>query len=141
MDATDFPLPDLAYQPLKPFWAAAAESRLVFPRCANCARFVWYPRPKCPECGGEHFDWTQVSGKARLFSWTAVQRALHPPLKPIAPYAPVIVEFDEAPGVRLVSRWIGSDPSALVIGQDVRIVFEDLGHPALETGIRAPMII
>ena len=134
----DFPLPDVANESLKPFWDAATARRLVFPRCAACGVFCWYPRPKCPACGGVNFTWAEVGGKARLFSWAVVRRALHAPLKPIAPYVPIILEFDDAPGVRLVSRWIG-DIGELVIGREVRITFEDLGHPHILTGIRAPL--
>ena len=134
----DFPLPDLENEFLKPFWDAAAMRKLVFPRCAGCGAFCWYPRAECPECGGAEFRWAEVAPKARLFSWSVVRRALHPPLKPIAPYVPVILEFDDAPGVRLVSRWIGP-LDALAVGKDVRVIFEDLGHPNVQTGVRAPL--
>jgi uncharacterized OB-fold protein len=135
---SDFPLPDLTRESLKPFWDAAASRALVFPRCAACGAFCWYPRPKCAECGADDFHWAEIGGPARLFSWAVVRRALHAPLKPIAPYVPVILEFDSAPGVRLVSRWIGGDSDALQIGQEVRIAFEDLGYPNVGTGILAP---
>jgi uncharacterized OB-fold protein len=134
----DFPVPDLTNEALKPFWDAAAAHKLVFPRCAHCGAFCWYPRAKCPECGNIDFRWTEVAPKARLFSWSVVRRALHPPLKPIAPYVPVILEFDDAPGVRLVSRWIGP-LEELTIGDDVRVTFEDLGYPNVVTGILAPL--
>jgi uncharacterized OB-fold protein len=135
---TEFPVPDLTIAALRPFWDAAAAGRLVFPRCGACGAFCWYPRPSCPECCGGDFAWTEIGGKARLFSWSVVRRALHPPLKAIAPYIPVILEFDAAPGVRLVSRWIG-DPDSLRMGMEVRVAFADLGHPRTETGIQAPL--
>jgi uncharacterized OB-fold protein len=133
----DFPVPDLTHESLKSFWEAAAARKLIFPRCNGCGAFCWYPRAKCPECGGADFRWAEAA-KARLFSWSVVRRALHPPLKPIAPYVPVILEFDDAPGVRLVSRWIGPLED-LAIGKDVRVTFEDLGYPNVETGILAPL--
>jgi uncharacterized OB-fold protein len=137
---SDFPIPDLSYEPLKPFWAAAAERRLEIPKCASCGHFNWYPKPVCAHCESQHFNWTQLNGKARIFSWASVRRALHAPYKSIAPYVSVIVEFDEAPGVRLVSRWIGPDVLDLAIGNEVSIVFEDLGHPNIQTRILAPLI-
>jgi uncharacterized protein len=141
MNATvDFPLPDVNYAPLRPFWSAASERRLVFPQCPTCRSFQWYPRPKCPQCGGTEYGWAQVADNARIFSWTVVRRALYMPLRPIAPYVPVILEFDDAPGVRLVSRWLHSDATGLVVGGEVGIVFEDLGYPRLHTGILAPMV-
>lgn len=136
-----FPLPDPDFEPLKPFWAAVAERRLEFPKCSGCGRFNWYPRPVCPDCGSNEFAWVPVSGEARIFSWTVVQRALHAPYKAIAPYTPVIVEFPDAPGVRLVSRWIGAEAEALVIGKPVKIVFEDFGYANLRTGRLAPLVV
>jgi uncharacterized OB-fold protein len=135
----DFPLPNFAHESLKPFWDAAASRKLVFPRCTACGAFCWYPRPNCPECGGADFTWTEIGGVARLFSWAVVRRALHAPLKPIVPYVPVILEFDDAPGVRLVTRWIGGDIGGLTIGQEVRITFDDLGCPGIHTDILAPL--
>ena len=133
-----FPVPDRSYAPLIPFWDAAAQGRLVFPRCTSCGAFNWYPQPNCAACGGAESDWVEVAPEGRLFSWTIVRRALHPPFKPLAPYAPVLIEFDQAPGVRLVTRWIG-DQEALAIGRKAAIIFGDLGTPALETGVRAPL--
>jgi hypothetical protein len=80
-----------------------------------------------------------VTGPARLFSYSIVRRALHGPLSAIAPYAPVIIAFDDAAGVRLVTRALG-DPEKLVIGDIVSIRFEDLGYPNVTTGILAPFI-
>jgi uncharacterized OB-fold protein len=140
MDANpDFPIPDLSFAPLQGFWQAAAQKRLSFPRCDGCETFCWYPKSVCPRCAGDNFIWTEVKGPVRLFSHTIVRRALHGPLTAIAPYAPVIIEFDHAPNVRLVTRSIG-DPEKLRIGNIVNIRFEDLGYPNVVTGILAPLV-
>jgi len=136
----DFPFPDPVYPPLREFWAGVELHELRFPRCASCQNFVWYPQPNCPNCGGGVFVWTRISGPARIFSWTLVRRALHTPLKPIVPYVPVIVAFEDAPGVRLVSRWINTASQTPTIGQQVSIVFEDFGAPGLITGKIAPFV-
>lgn len=133
-----FPVPDPAYEPLRPFWSAAAEKRLSFPQCANCGRFNWYPQPTCAGCEGSRFTWTNVDGPAHIFTYTVVRRALHRPLQLIVPYTLTILEFAQAPGIRFVTRWLGPDPDRLFIGKAVRIVYEDIGYPACETGILAP---
>jgi uncharacterized OB-fold protein len=102
----DFPLPDVDYAPLRVFWEHVAAGKLVLPRCESCGAFVWYPREKCPHCHAVDLAWTEVAGPARIFAFAQVRRALHAPLKAIAPYVPVIITFDDAPGVRLVSRWV-----------------------------------
>jgi uncharacterized OB-fold protein len=136
----NFPLPDPNYPPLREFWEGVELRELRFPRCASCQNFVWCPRPNCPNCGSSEFAWRRISGPARIFSWTLVKRALHAPLQAIAPYVPVIVTFDDAPGIRLVSRWINAAQDTPIIGQQVSIVFEDFGAPALKTGRIAPLV-
>jgi uncharacterized OB-fold protein len=136
----EFPLPDRDYPPLREFWAGVASRELRFPRCADCRNFVWYPQPICPHCHGVLFHWTRVGGPARVFAWTLVRRALHAPFKPIVPYVPVIVTFEDAPGVRLVSRWINPVRETPEIGEAVTIVFEDFGAPKLATGRVAPLV-
>ena len=122
------------------FWRAAAAGRLEFPRCRECGRFAWYPVPVCAACGGEAHVWTEVHAAPCIFSWAYARRALDPRLAPLAPYATVLVEFDDAPGIRLVTRLIEGKPEELEIGRSGRIVFRDLGHPAVETGIIAPLL-
>jgi uncharacterized OB-fold protein len=136
----DFPVPDLDYAPLQSFWTNAAEKRLVFPRCEDCAKFVWYPQENCPYCAGANLQWKHVPGTARIFSFAQVRRALYAPFKAIVPYVPVIVIFDDAPGVRYVSRWVNQDQPLPSIGQTATIVFEDLGYPNVKTGQIAPLM-
>jgi uncharacterized OB-fold protein len=101
---------------------------------------VWYPREQCPHCDGGALAWTEVTGPARIFAFAQVRRALHPPLKAIAPYVPVIVTFDDAPGIRLVSRWVNPEQAVPVIGEIATVVFEDFGYPKLATGRMGPLV-
>ena len=138
MKAPPIPRPDPERMAI--FWNAAAAGRLEFPHCLKCGRFSWYPVPVCAACGGEAHVWTEVHAAPRIFSWAYARRALDPRLAPLAPYATVLVEFDDAPGIRLVTRLIEGEPEQLEIGQSGRIVFRDLGHPAVATGIVAPLL-
>ena len=140
MTTPAFPLPDPHHALLEPFWAAAAQRRLEMPRCLQCQRFNWYPAPTCAYCGNAQLRWTAMAPQARLFSWAVVQRALHSPYQIIAPYISALVEFDEAPGVRLVTRVIGHDADSLRVNQPLTVVFEDLGYPQLQIGILAPLV-
>lgn len=139
MTANAFPVPDLNYPALQPFWAAAAEGRLSLPRCRQCARFNWYPAEQCIDCGGETFDWQDVAPRGRLFSWSVVERGLHPGYAGLTPFVPALVTLDEAPTVRLVTRLLEADPATLDFNQPVTLVFEDLGYPNITTGVCAPL--
>ena len=90
----------------QPFWDAVAERRLVVQRCSSCGRHIWQPRPLCPRCHAEGPVWEPVSGDARVVSWTA----LHPPVlevwKEAVPFTVLLVELDDAPGVRMLGQLV-----------------------------------
>jgi uncharacterized protein len=134
-----FPLPDLAFGSLAPLWQAASRGEFSLPRCADCGAFDWYPKGQCRRCDGRNIDWAMLSGRGRLFSWAVVKRALHKPLAPIAPYVSAIVVIDEDRLTRFVTRLIDCDTHALHAGMPVEVRFADIGYPALETGIVAPL--
>ena len=140
MNADAYPLPDFTYEPLRPFWEAAARKRLELPRCANCKHFNWYPAEHCAHCNGTQFDWIELKPAGKIFSWSVVNRPLFPPYAAIAPYIPVIVELDDAPDVRLVTRLIESDTAQIAMGAAVAIVFEDFTYPHNPSGHLAPLV-
>lgn len=138
-DPKPFPLPDTQRGPVAPLWQAAARGQFSLPRCTACGAFDWYPHGQCGQCGGEDIAWTPLSGRATLFSWAVVNRALHKPLAPIAPYVSAIVVIDEDRKTRFVTRLVDCDPDTLQAGMPVEVRFADLGYPALETGVVAPL--
>jgi uncharacterized protein len=107
-----------------PFWAAAAQERLVLARCQMCGVAIWYPRPICPDCHSSDVRWESASGRGRLYSFTILYRAggdwaAH------VPYVIAYVELEEGP--RVLTNIVGADPDTLKIGDDVRAVFDDAG--------------
>lgn len=46
-----------------PFFAAAAEGRLLIGRCEACGKAHYYPRRSCPHCFSDRVDW-QPAGSA-----------------------------------------------------------------------------
>jgi uncharacterized OB-fold protein len=137
--AKPFPTPDLDDGPIAPLWQAAARHEFRLPRCASCGALDWYPKGECRHCAGREFEWALLSGRGTLFSWAVVHRALHKPLIPIAPYVSAIVVVDEDRTTRFVTRLVDCDPAGLHAGMPVEVRFADLGYPALNTGIIAPL--
>jgi uncharacterized OB-fold protein len=88
----------------QPFWDAVEQHRLVVQRCRECARWIWQPRPVCPWCHANDPEWKEVGGRAHIVSWTA----LHPPVLTVwqdkLPFVILLVELDDAPGVRMVGQ-------------------------------------
>ena len=56
----------------EPYWQAARERRLVAPRCADCGTFRLPPTPFCWRCQSAAVDWTELSGRATVYTFTVV---------------------------------------------------------------------
>jgi uncharacterized OB-fold protein len=102
-----------------PFWSSLRGGQLSFPRCAHCARFHWYPKTACPFCGSSLLKWISIAGDGVLFSWTTVRHAFSDDYREKTPYVVALVEFKEAPGVRLVSNLVVDDLGAIDFGMRV----------------------
>jgi uncharacterized OB-fold protein len=104
----------------EPFWAAAAEGRLVLQRCANCQRFHHPPRPMCPSCHSLEHEWVEAMGTGTVYSYAV----LHHPQNPAFDY-PVLaalVDLDER--VRLVTNLVQVAPADVMIGMPVEVTFD-----------------
>lgn len=106
----------------KEFYDWCRQGELRFQRCKQCGSFRHVPREICAECSSFDWEWVRSSGAGKVYTWTVVERALHPAYTQAVPYAPVVVEMAE--GVRLVSRIIDCSPRDLRIGMPVRVEFE-----------------
>lgn len=91
---------------IAPFWAGAKREQLMTCCCEHCRLDIWYPKSHCPQCG-ETTRWRELGSRARLLSWTTVQRQVNGSFT--VPYTPAIVVPDDAPGVQLVTQLFLSD--------------------------------
>jgi len=117
-------LPDPGWPVAKPFWDGCRAGELRIPRCERCGRWVWYPAPACPDCGGERHAWTATSGRARLFTWVTVHRAFLPGYR--VPYVTALVELVEDTRVRLATYLRDVPAGGLRTGMRVEVVFESV---------------
>ncbi len=115
----------------KPFWDAAAEHRLVAPRCVDCGHFRLPPTPFCPQCRSQKIDWVTLSGRGTVYSYTVVARAVLPDMEANLPYVPAIVELEGAGGARLISNVVDVPVEAVRVGSAVRVVWDDEGGPTV----------
>lgn len=91
---------------------SAGELRLQ--QCADCSRFVYYPRVVCPHCGGTSLAWAPHSGRGEVHSTTTIRR------RPDRGGDYDLSLIDLEGGVRLMSRVVGIEPDAVRIGQPVK---------------------
>ena len=119
------PLPAITTE-AKPFWDAAAQQKLIIQRCHDCNAWVWTPRPSCNECGSEKVEWTQMSGKGEIYSFTVIRqvvgRAASKAFEPDIPYVIAWVDLDEGP--RLITNVIGCPVEDVKMGMKVTVQFE-----------------
>lgn len=104
------------------YWAGAAQSRLMLPRCEACGRAHFYPRDRCPHCGSAELAWAEASGEGTVYSFTAVHRALDPADTDRLPFVVAIVALKEGP--HMLSRIVGVAPEAVSIGDPLRFDFD-----------------
>lgn len=97
------------------FWHGTAEHRLAFPSCTECGTFRWPAGPFCPNCHAQPVEW-KLAGAASVYSFTILPvRSADENAAP-QQRIPVLAEFADAPGVRLVSVLIDADPQQVAIG-------------------------
>lgn len=113
------------------FWAATRRGELLVQVCGSCGEPRFPPRNMCPCCRSMEKAWRKTSGMGRVWSYTVP----HPPLLPVfndmAPYNVIVVELDDAPGIRLVGNLVSDpegglnsvDPATIAIGEPVKAVF------------------
>ena len=125
------PSPDPA---TRPYWEAAARRELRIPRCADCGKYHFYPRPACPYCSSTQFEWILCSGLGTVYSYTIVHKAPSPAFEADVPYVVAIIELAEGP--HLMSNVVGVRPSEVCVGQRVRVDFREV-----EAGMRIPVFV
>ena len=110
----------------RPFWQAALEGRLLASRCTGCGTFVHPPEPFCFACRGSAFEWVELPGTGRIYSYTVVRHPLHPGLQAVVPYVSAVIELDgtQGAGARMLANVTDCDPERIRIGDRVRVWFD-----------------
>jgi uncharacterized OB-fold protein len=112
------------------FWDRCARQELAFQRCTECGAFRNPPVPVCHRCRSASYEYAPIAGRGTVYSFTVVTHALAPTLAPYVPYNVALIEFDDAPGVRLVSNVVDAAPEELVVGMPVELQWEVTGAGA-----------
>jgi uncharacterized protein len=107
-----------------PFWAATRRDELWLQRCDRCLHFQWLPEWICHHCLSRDLSYVEVAPKGTIYSWERVWHPASPELVDACPFVILVVEVDDAPGVRLVGNLIGPSSGQIPIGARVEAVFE-----------------
>ncbi|MEK7214345.1 MAG: OB-fold domain-containing protein [Chloroflexota bacterium] len=108
------------------FWEGCKAHQFRVQRCQNCGTFRHYPRPACHQCASFDTEWVDIGGGGVVYSFTIARHPFHPAFRDKTPYAILVVEMDDAPGVRMASNMVDCPVDDVRIGMPVEVVWEDL---------------
>ena len=124
------------------YFRFCAQGELRLQRCKACTLMRYPPGPACPWCSGNAFEWTPVSGRGVVYSYTEVRHPVLSAFRERVPYLTLLVELDEQraqptehEAIRMIGNLATPDaalaPAELVctvgIGSRVRVVFASAG--------------
>ena len=98
-----------------------SQGKLVGGKCKNCGKVHFPPRPLCDDCLSKEFEWTEISPKGKLLTYTVIHVA-PAQFQSIAPYAVGIVQLEK--GVKIPGMIKNVAPEQLKIGMELTINFE-----------------
>jgi uncharacterized protein len=107
----------------KPFWDGVAEGMLVIQRCNACEHYIHPPFPECTACRSSDLGYSRVSGRGAIHQRAIVEAQVVSGFEADVPYACLIVELEEEPGLLVAGNLVGADPYAAVIGRPVTVTF------------------
>lgn len=106
--------------------AAVGTGRLHLQRCSACGAFRHPPRYYCASCSSSEWELVPSEERGIVHSLTVTHRSFDPGWAAETPHATVSVELDEGP--RVIGAFRGAEPTAVRIGQRVRVTVEPRGE-------------
>lgn len=107
-----------------PYWEGLKHERLRVQRCTQCGVLQFGPEWICHACLSFEVEWVDVEPHGRIYSWERVWHPVHPVLAGHGAYLAVVVELPGAGGLRMMGNLLGDAMQEVVIGDEVRGVFE-----------------
>ena len=111
---------------------------LALQQCARCAHVQHPPEDVCEACQGFELGVFESGGRGRVESVVVVQHPVNPGLADRVPYAVVLVSVDDAPGLMITGNVANRAPDEIAIGDEVRVVFENVEDPKSGETLRIP---
>ncbi len=108
----------------KPYWDALKEHKLMLPKCSQCSKISFPPRPFCPDCLNFDVKWTELSGKGTVHTFSVVYQNKSRGFAEEVPYVVGYIQLDEGP--QMMSNVTGIDPAQVKIGQKVEVYYDDV---------------
>jgi uncharacterized OB-fold protein len=105
---------------IEQFYKFLTQRKLMAGKCTRCGKIHLPPRPLCDNCFSQQFEWTEVSGKGKLLTYTVIHIA-PPQFQAMTPYAVGIVQLEN--GAKIPGMITAIPHEQLRIGMDLTIDF------------------
>lgn len=109
------------------FWKAAAEHRLVVPRCNTTGKCFFPPERCVPGTSSTDWNYVESSGCGTVYTFSVVYRPVSPEFD--APYILAVVDLAE--GWNMLSNVIDCAPEDMRVGMPVEVTFLDVDGGSL----------
>ncbi len=110
----------------KPFWEAVNQKRLVVQNCTSCGTLQYPPKPKCQDCGSEHLEWKETSGRGRILAFVVIEDSHMGRRVPDQPFNLALITLDEDPRINFFSNLPGVPVRQVPVGAPVAVMFEEV---------------
>lgn len=110
----------------KPFWEACHHHQLKFQKCLDCGHIRWPAAFICPICHSDRAEWTEVSGKGKIYTFIVYHKVFHPGFENDVPYIVASIELEEGP--RILSNVINCSIDTVNCDMPVQVVWEDINE-------------
>ncbi len=117
------PLPTIVPE-TEAYWRAAKRHELFLQQCNDCDEVIYFPRVMCYHCLSEDLGWFKSTGFGTVYSFTIIHQVAHQGFSAEVPYVYAIIDLDD--GARMISNVVGTDPSAVYVGMQVKVIFDDV---------------
>jgi len=106
---------------IESFYQFAKEGKLMAAKCKKCGSLLLPPRPVCPNCLSEDFEWVKLEGKGKLLTYTVIHVA-PPQFQSMTPYTVGIVKLEDGPSLPGMIRNI--EPGKIKVGMNLTVDFD-----------------
>ena len=114
----------------RPYWEGAREHKLVLQRCAKCGLYSAQPRIICPVCHSDEFEWSEVSGRGKIHSYSIVWQTTARGFQDEVPYVVCMAQIDEDPTCIVITNLMVDQSQYDDLNIDLPVVmdYEDRGE-------------
>jgi len=106
---------------IEQFYKYISQGKLMGGKCRKCGKIHLPPRPLCDKCFSKEFEWTEISPKGKLLTYTIIHVA-PPQFQQMAPYAVGIIQLQN--GLKIPGMIRDVDTEQIKIGMELQIAFE-----------------